>query len=104
MQGGGKREEAGPSSASGVVKDYPKGQLEINDKAENLAVVSSDDEEEQHQNHDEGDDADGGKIANFVPGPLISLKDQIEKDQVSGFIFPFFFHEFYCRLVFVTIL
>lgn len=81
MEGGGKKEEAGPSSASGVVKDDPKEQLEINDKAENLAVVSSDEEEEQHQNHDEDDDADGDKIANFVPGPLISLKDQIEKDQ-----------------------
>ncbi|KAL3517723.1 hypothetical protein ACH5RR_020312 [Cinchona calisaya] len=80
MEGGGKREEAGPSSASGVFVDEKK-RREINEKAENVdGFVSgvSDDEEEDHTKID---DDDGGKIASFVPGPLLSLKEQIEKDK-----------------------
>jgi Rho GDP-dissociation inhibitor len=44
-------------------------------------------QEEEEEGEDQDDD---GVVAGYVPGPLVSLKEQIEKDKVL-FCFPFFF-------------
>lgn len=65
----GKRveEEAGPSSA-GKMDEF---------RSKSLPETAS---EETEVGEDEVDDKDG-----FSPGPLLSLKEQLEKDKVSFF-------------------
>jgi Rho GDP-dissociation inhibitor len=89
MEGGKRGEEAGPSSgggsssasasASGVVGDQrQEKQKEMSEKPSQVCgVVEEGDEEEE-----EVDVKDEGVVDGFVPGPLLSLKEQIEKDKV----------------------
>uniref|UniRef100_A0A2N9FI45 Rho GDP-dissociation inhibitor 1 n=1 Tax=Fagus sylvatica TaxID=28930 RepID=A0A2N9FI45_FAGSY len=88
MEGGKRGEEAGPSSgggsssasasASGVVGDQrQEKQKEMSEKPSQVCgVVEEGDEEEE-----EVDVKDEGVVDGFVPGPLLSLKEQIEKDK-----------------------
>ena len=80
--GNGKRahEEAGPSSGIDGRK------LEMTEKA------SDDDKEEEEEEEEEEEGAiEDSKNGFFVPGPLLSLKEQIERDKVFMILTPFFF-------------
>ncbi|CAN4093208.1 unnamed protein product [Withania somnifera] len=66
---GGKKEEAGPSHG-GATWDNEDKRNEEEDKGDS-------EEDEHHQDPA----ADVDVTTNFVPGPLLSLKDQIEKDK-----------------------
>ncbi|KAK8711663.1 hypothetical protein V6N13_146938 [Hibiscus sabdariffa] len=71
----GKRAEAGPSSGVSEEKQGRE-QREMSEKP--LAdEVCDDHEEEEDDDKEDG----GGALAGFVPGPLLSLKEQIEKDK-----------------------
>lgn len=90
----GKREEAGPSSVTGEEKKNEEVNLKVED-FEALGIGGD---------SDDGDDDDellligGGEIGSFVPGPLLSLKDQIEKDKVLfPFPFSYFCLQFLCH-------
>ncbi|XP_061343470.1 rho GDP-dissociation inhibitor 1-like [Gastrolobium bilobum] len=80
MEGGnGKRaqEEPGPSSAS--VFDASKQEM-----TEKLSEVFDDGREEVEEEEEEEDEVEGvgdHKNGVFVPGPLVSLKEQIERDK-----------------------
>ena len=86
MEGGKRGEEAGPSSggsSSACVGDQrQEKQKEMGEKPREVRGVVEEEEEEDHD--------DDGVVAGYVPGPLVSLKEQIEKDKVL-FCFPFFF-------------
>ncbi|ESR57017.1 hypothetical protein WN944_016663 [Citrus x changshan-huyou] len=78
----GKKEEAGPSR--GVVNAEEKKDKQREMKTEKPLTISEvlladEDEEEEYDDEDvkEGD----GVVAGFSPGPLVSLKEQIEKDK-----------------------
>ncbi|KHG27384.1 Rho GDP-dissociation inhibitor 1 -like protein [Gossypium arboreum] len=75
----GKRAEAGPSA--GVSED--KQQREEREMSEKpLADEVCDDHEDDDDDDDDDDKKDGaGALAGFVPGPLLSLKEQMEKDK-----------------------
>ncbi|GLU03699.1 hypothetical protein SLE2022_208850 [Rubroshorea leprosula] len=79
----GKRAEAGPSTVAGGGGGGVGGgekqerQKEMNEKPS--SEVCDDHEEEDEEDDDEKED--GGLVAGFVPGPLVSLKEQIEKDK-----------------------
>ncbi|XP_009797300.1 rho GDP-dissociation inhibitor 1 [Nicotiana tabacum] len=66
MEGGNNKEEAGPSRGLNLNEDKRKEELEEGDS-----------EEEEH-NQDPAADI---ITTSYVPGPLLSLKDQIEKDK-----------------------
>ncbi|KAK4408163.1 Rho GDP-dissociation inhibitor 1 [Sesamum angolense] len=69
---GGKREVGGPSS------EREKQEVVVVVKMEEGAF----DEEEEEEDDDDGELQEGrGVVGNFVPGPLLPLKDQIEKDK-----------------------
>ncbi|GMJ09055.1 SUPERCENTIPEDE1 [Hibiscus trionum] len=68
----GKRAEAGPSAGVSEEKQARE-QREMSEKP--LAVEVCDDHEEEEE------DGDGVALPGFVPGPLLSLKEQIEKDK-----------------------
>lgn len=70
MEGGNNKEEAGPSRGLNLNEDKRKEELEEGDS-----------EEEEH-NQDPAADI---ITTSYVPGPLLSLKDQIEKDKVLSF-------------------
>ena len=70
-----KRAEAGPSTGE---EKQEREQREMTEKP--LAVEVCDD----HEEDDSKEDA-AGALAGFVPGPLVSLKEQIEKDKVFFF-------------------
>ncbi|KAL0437348.1 UNVERIFIED_CONTAM: Rho GDP-dissociation inhibitor 1 [Sesamum radiatum] len=71
---GGKREVGGPSS------EREKQEVVVVAKMEEGAF--DDDEEEDDDDDDDGELPEGkGVVGNFVPGPLLPLKDQIEKDK-----------------------
>nr|KJB42332.1 hypothetical protein B456_007G148600 [Gossypium raimondii] len=73
----GKRAEAGPSA--GVSED--KQQREEREMSEKqLADEVCDDHEDDDDDDDDKEDG-AGALAGFVPGPLLSLKEQIEKDK-----------------------
>ncbi|CAI9107582.1 OLC1v1006966C2 [Oldenlandia corymbosa var. corymbosa] len=91
MEGGGggssgkREEEAGPSSASGVagrerkkLSDLMNCEDEDDDVRFAVGSDSDDDDDAAQQLHSDHDDETS---SSFVPGPLLSLKDQIEKDQ-----------------------
>lgn len=95
MESGKVAEEAGPSSGGGSgcssasASACGKGEKE----KEREMIQKIDDEV---AGHDDCDDDDGGGVVDdrdddkdycFVPGPLIPLKQQIEKDKV--FFFPY---------------
>ena len=100
MEGGKRGEEAGPSSgggsssasasASGVVGDQrQEKQKEMSEKPSQVCgVVEEGDEEEEEDVKDEG------VVDGFVPGPLLSLKEQIEKDKVFFLSLSIFFFIF----------
>lgn len=89
MEGGKRASEAGPSSAgsssAGVVggEERREKQKEMGEKPSEGCYVGVGGGEE--------DDDEGTKFhgvgAGFVPGPLVSLKEQIEKDKVGFFFF-----------------
>ncbi|KAK8565267.1 hypothetical protein V6N13_020388 [Hibiscus sabdariffa] len=72
----GKRAEAGPSAAVSEDKQERE-QREMSEKP--LALEVSDDHDEEEEEEDGG--GGGELLAGFVPGPLLSLKEQIEKDK-----------------------
>ncbi|XP_021670531.2 rho GDP-dissociation inhibitor 1 isoform X1 [Hevea brasiliensis] len=74
---GGKGVEAGPST-TGVVGEKQERQKEMADKALAEAVIDYDDDEEEEEEEGSGVPV---PVPGFVPGPLLSLKEQIEKDQ-----------------------
>lgn len=65
MEGGKRGDEAGPSSEK--LKELSEKLSEVCDVGE-----EDDDDDEDHKSNGVG----------FVPGPLVSLKEQIEKDKV----------------------
>lgn len=67
MEGGKRGDEAGPSSEK--LKELSEKLSEVCDVGE-----EDDDDDEDHNSNGVG--------AGFVPGPLVSLKEQIEKDKV----------------------
>ncbi|KAL4596552.1 hypothetical protein ACB092_12G171300 [Castanea dentata] len=97
MEGGKRGEEAGPSSTGGSSSSSSSAcggvggdqrqekQKEMNEKlSEVRGVVEGDEveEEEEEEDRDDDDDAKDDEVdAGFVPGPLVSLKEQIEKDK-----------------------
>ncbi|RXH98238.1 hypothetical protein DVH24_010563 [Malus domestica] len=83
MEGGKRGDEAGASSSggfssAGAVSDQGRGrqekQKEMAEKLSAFYDVGEEDEEEDDKSN--GVAADG-----FIPGPLVSLKEQIEKDK-----------------------
>ncbi|KAL4352849.1 hypothetical protein GQ457_06G028690 [Hibiscus cannabinus] len=71
----GKRAEAGPSSGVSEEKQGRE-QREMSEKP------SADEVCDDHEEEEDDDKEDGsGALAGFVPGPLLSLKEQIEKDK-----------------------
>lgn len=88
MEGGKRASEAGPSSggsssACGVGEERREKHKEMSEKPSEVCFVGEEEEDD--------DDAKGhGVVAGFVPGPLVSLKEQIEKDKV--FVLFFFSH------------
>ncbi|KAB1199220.1 Rho GDP-dissociation inhibitor 1 [Morella rubra] len=85
MEGGKRAEEAGPSSGGsssacgGVAADHKEEKQKAT--SENpIEVHGVEEEEEGEEDHDD-DVRDDGAVAGFVPGPLVSLKEQIEKDK-----------------------
>lgn len=70
----GKIEVAGPSSGRGEVEK----QEEMMKEEARAFDEEEDDEEDGHQEYK-------GAFGNFDPGPLLPLKEQIEKDKVQFF-------------------
>ncbi|XP_052211166.1 rho GDP-dissociation inhibitor 1-like [Diospyros lotus] len=73
----GKRTEAGSSSGTVVVGDgnrEKKVEVEVTEK-------QGGEDEEEEASDDAENDGGGGTIGEFVPSPLVPLKDQIEKDK-----------------------
>ncbi|KAL6217584.1 hypothetical protein ACLB2K_010801 [Fragaria x ananassa] len=68
MEGGKRGDEAGPSSEK------------LGELSEKLNEVCHVGEDEEDEDEDE-DHRSNGVAAGFVPGPLVSLKEQIEKDK-----------------------
>lgn len=96
MEGGGKRgEEAGPSSggsssAGGVGDQRQEKEKDLSEKpSEVLGGVEEEEEEDEEEDHND-DAKDDRLVAGFVPGPLLSLKEQIEKDKVLFFVPKYF--------------
>ncbi|PRQ25771.1 putative Rho protein GDP-dissociation inhibitor [Rosa chinensis] len=67
MEGGKRGDEAGPSSEK---------LEELSEKLSEFCHVEEEEEEEDGEDH-----RSNGVAAGFVPGPLVSLKEQIEKDK-----------------------
>ncbi|GMI66421.1 SUPERCENTIPEDE1 [Hibiscus trionum] len=68
----GKRAEAGPSAGVSELKQERE-QREMSEKVEVF---------DDHEEEEDGDDKeDDGALVGFVPGPLLSLKEQLEKDK-----------------------
>ncbi|ONH93199.1 hypothetical protein PRUPE_8G218800 [Prunus persica] len=67
---------SGGSSARGVVSDQGREekQKEMREKLSEVCGVGEEEEEED-------DDKSNGIASGFVPGPLVSLKEQIDKDK-----------------------
>lgn len=74
---GGKRAEAGTSS--GVVGEKQEKLREMKSEKPPSEVFDDKDEDEDAEDGKEGA---GIVTAGFVPGPLLSLKEQVEKDKV----------------------
>ncbi|XP_044502943.1 rho GDP-dissociation inhibitor 1-like [Mangifera indica] len=74
---GGKRTEAGTSSGGGERQDKLR---EMKSEKPPSEVF---DDGDDHEDEEEEDDKEGARIvtAGFDPGPLLSLKEQIEKDK-----------------------
>jgi Rho GDP-dissociation inhibitor len=73
MEGTQRSQEAGPSSVT-----IDKTKQQITQKSTHTFHDSNDEDEEEIIDH--------SKKGVFVPGPLLSLKEQIEKDKVLFFI------------------
>ena len=82
---GDRRAEAGSSSASRTLRDVLGSPTESGDDALVHERNAELDEEEVEGEEDEEVGADG-----FVPGPLIPLKEQLEKDKVLILVSSFF--------------
>ncbi|XP_065637122.1 rho GDP-dissociation inhibitor 1 isoform X1 [Quercus suber] len=96
MEGGKRGEEAGPSSTGGSSSSSSSAcggvggggdqrqekQKEMNEKLSEVCGVVEGDEVEEEEDRDDDDDAKEDEVdAGFVPGPLVSLKEQIELDK-----------------------
>ncbi|XP_024019172.1 rho GDP-dissociation inhibitor 1 [Morus notabilis] len=73
MESGKRGAEAGPSSGYGVGEERQQKHKEMSRKPSELRVVQEEEEV--------ADESKGGDVGGFVPGPLLSLKEQIEKDK-----------------------
>ncbi|KAJ8749116.1 hypothetical protein K2173_013723 [Erythroxylum novogranatense] len=72
----GKIEEAGPSAVAGVDDNHQR-QVDVTEKATTEVLTRGDDDGDD----DDEEDNNGAPVTAFVPGPLLSLKEQIEKDK-----------------------
>ncbi|KAJ7977207.1 Rho GDP-dissociation inhibitor 1 [Quillaja saponaria] len=84
MEGGKRTEEvagssSGVSSACGVDENKREIQKEMTNIPFEVRDVVEEDEAEEEEHID--DNKDEGVVAGFVPGPLLPLKEQIEKDK-----------------------
>lgn len=75
-------EEAGPSSSSGIASTKQQNPPETFHHQHHRKEAAAEEEETEEE---EEDDVDHHNNSTFVPGPLLSLKDQIEKDKVFRF-------------------
>lgn len=87
MEGGKRASEAGPSSGGSssacvVGEERREKHKEMSEKPSQVCFVGEEEEDDDAKGH--------GVVAGFVPGPLVSLKEQIEKDKVFFFFFSFF--------------
>lgn len=82
----GKSAEAGPST--GVGSDSSEENKRTAMKTEKpLREMPFDDVDEEEEEEDGEDGKEGsGDVAAFSPGPLLSLKEQIEKDKVFAIL------------------
>ncbi|KAH1216595.1 Rho GDP-dissociation inhibitor 1 [Glycine max] len=71
-------EEAGPSSSSGIASNKQQNPPETFHHQHHRKEAAAEEEETEEE---EEDDVDHHNNSTFVPGPLLSLKDQIEKDK-----------------------
>ncbi|XP_072975861.1 rho GDP-dissociation inhibitor 1-like isoform X1 [Typha angustifolia] len=78
MEGGG-RGEAGSSSAPGSQRHEAAASPRRNDDEKKVGVEEEEEEEEEEVDGDDEDEEVG--VDGFVPGPLIPLKEQLEKDK-----------------------
>lgn len=75
MESSGKGPEAGPSSATLLCdekQETKQAKMIVNPET----AFDDDDDDEYDENQATG------SVGNFVPGPLLPLKDQLEKDKV----------------------
>ncbi|PON34763.1 Rho protein GDP-dissociation inhibitor [Parasponia andersonii] len=80
MEGGKGGAEAGPSSGTGSSSNHE----EMSEKPSGVCELGREEEEEEEEEDDGVDESKGDESTvsgSFVPGPLVSLKDQIEKDK-----------------------
>ena len=82
MEGGNwkRAEEAAGPSSGGSKQEMPQNSNEA-------FLEEEQEEEEEAEEEEEEDDTDHHKNTNFVPGPLLPLKDQIERDKVFSICF-----------------
>ncbi|KAL2323408.1 hypothetical protein Fmac_027787 [Flemingia macrophylla] len=87
MEGGNRKiseDEAGPSSSSGIAatkQQEPHHTFHHHHHHHHHHHKEAEEEEEEETGEEEEDDPDHHKNTTFVPGPLLSLKDQIERDK-----------------------
>ena len=81
MEGGKRGAEAGQSSGSGVKDEQRENHKEMSENPSGVCELRQVEEEEEEDGVDESKGVSG-----FVPGPLLSLKEQIEKDKVFFFL------------------
>ncbi|XP_020240372.1 rho GDP-dissociation inhibitor 1 [Cajanus cajan] len=83
MEGGNRKiaeDEAGPSSSSGIAASKQQNPHETFHHHHHHHYRKEAEEEDETEEEEE-DDLDHHKNTAFVPGPLLSLKDQIERDK-----------------------
>lgn len=78
----GKKEEAGPSRGVDAEEKKDKQREIKTEKPLTISEVLLVDEDEEGEFDDEDVREGDGVVAGFRPGPLVSLKEQIEKDKV----------------------
>ena len=91
MEGGNRKkrpeEEAGPSSGLSYGSGVGASKQELNEKPSDAFDEGRREEEEEVEEEEEEEAFGDNKNGVFVPGPLLSLKEQIERDKVFFFFF-----------------
>ena len=94
MEGGNRKkrpeEEAGPSSGLSYASGVGASKQELNEKPSDAFDEGRREEEEEVEEEEEEEAFGDNKNGVFVPGPLLSLKEQIERDKVFFFFFSIF--------------